>query len=112
LSDVDGREFAQTLEELTKSRLDELLALQGGLVFTVLAEVTHLDGSADLVWQGDVQLVLQSGCLVGQLLLECFDHGSWGCDDKYGAPGLVSRALSVECMSDSLKTQIALPPRR
>jgi len=53
---------------LAEARLHELLAFEGGLVLTVLAQVTQLDGFADLLRKSDVQLVLEALCLCA----ECF----------------------------------------
>jgi hypothetical protein len=39
LGDVDLRKLAQSLPQLTESRLDELLPLERGLVLAVLAQV-------------------------------------------------------------------------
>ena len=74
LGDVDGRQLAQPLAQLTEAGAHELLALEGGLVLAVLAEVAHLDRFPDLVGERDVELVLQLLDLVPELLLECFDH--------------------------------------
>src|SRR5688500_17060115 len=112
LGHVDRRELAQALVELTEASLDELLALERGLVLAVLTQVAHLDRPTNLVGERDVELVLETRSLQRQLFLQFFNHGSRGCDDKYGAPGLVSRALSLECMPNPPKKQFSLPRRR
>src|SRR5688500_6036556 len=112
LGHVDGRQLAEPLVELAEARLDGLLPLESRLVLTVLAEVAHLDGTANLVGQRDIELVLQARGFHRQLFLQFFNHGSGGCDGKYGTPGLVSRALSMECMSNRPKKQLSLPGNR
>src|SRR5262249_18583126 len=55
-------------------RLHELLPLESGLVFAVLAQVAELDSFADFLRQRDVELVLQSFRFRGEFLLQLFDH--------------------------------------
>src|SRR5207253_3782420 len=74
LRNVDGRELAQPLPELSEARLNELLPLEGSLVLAVLAKVAELDGLPDLVGEHDVELVLELLDLGPQLLLQFFDH--------------------------------------
>jgi len=45
LADVDARQLAQALPELTQASLHQLLALQRGLVLTVFAQIAHFDRS-------------------------------------------------------------------
>jgi len=55
---IDRRKLAQALAQMPEARLHELLALERGLVFTVLTEVAELDGFANFLRQRDVELVL------------------------------------------------------
>jgi hypothetical protein len=66
----------QPLSQLAEPRLDELLPLQRGFVFAVLAQVAELDRFADLGRQRDVELVLETIQLDLELLLQLFDHES------------------------------------
>jgi hypothetical protein len=59
LRDVDARKLAQPLTKLAEARLDELLALERGLVLAVLAQIAKLDGFADLIRENNVQFVLE-----------------------------------------------------
>jgi hypothetical protein len=52
LGDVDGRQLAEPLAQLTETSLHELLALERGLVLAVLAKVAHLDRFAGSRWGG------------------------------------------------------------
>ena len=58
LGQVDLRQLTQALTELAESRLHELLALEGGLVLAVLAQVAELDRLPNLGRKDDVKLVL------------------------------------------------------
>jgi hypothetical protein len=62
--------------QLAEARLHELLALEGRLVFAVLAQVAELHGLPDLVRQDDVELVLEVLDLAAELALEFFEHGA------------------------------------
>src|SRR5438105_3636728 len=59
LRNVDLRQLAETLAQLTQARLHELLALEGSFVFAVLAQIAELYRLPNLLRQRDVQLVLK-----------------------------------------------------
>src|SRR5215467_15337270 len=59
---------------MAQPRLHELLALERGLVFAVLAQVAELDRFPNFLRQRDVELVLQSFRFRGEFLLQLFDH--------------------------------------
>src|SRR6185312_11260501 len=75
LRHVNLRQLAQALAQLPQPRLNELLPLQRGLVFAVLAQVSELHGAPDFGGERDIEFVLQAIGLRLQLLLELFDHG-------------------------------------
>jgi hypothetical protein len=76
LGDVDLRKLAESLAQLAQARLHELLPLEGSFVFAVLAQVTQFHGSANLLRQDDVQLVLKTLYLASQFCLEHLDHAA------------------------------------
>ena len=96
LADVDRRQLAQPLSQLSKASLHELLPLERGLVFAVLTKVAVLDGSPDLSGKRDVQLMLQPLGLCAEFGFELLDH--WGRtavgEIKIRAPGPAERALA------------------
>ena len=65
-----------SLTQLAESRLHKLLPLERGLVLAVLAQIAHLDGSANLLRQRDAQLVLKTLGFFPQFFLEYFDHAT------------------------------------
>src|SRR6476469_2721543 len=72
-------ELAQLVEplvQLAQARLDELLALQGCLVFAVLPQVAQLDRLGDGLRQQDVQFMAELLDLAAQLLPHLTDHWS------------------------------------
>src|ERR1700716_1077488 len=77
---------------MSEPGLNELLPLERGLVFAVLAKIAQLHGAANLAGQRDVQLVLQPFDFLSKSFLQGFNHESgpaWV--QKFGAR-LVSRA--------------------
>src|SRR5258708_26654981 len=87
LRHVDRRQLAQTLPQMTKARLNELLPLERCLVLAVLAQVAVLHRFPDLVRHRDVELVLQSLDFLAKLAFELFDHLTPPRTQKMAAPG-------------------------
>src|SRR5690349_13113996 len=70
----DLRELARALGQVIEPRLDELLALEGGLVLGILTEVAQLHGFPDGERQRDGELVHEAVDLIRELLLHLFEH--------------------------------------
>src|SRR5687767_4152938 len=89
LGDVDARQLAEPLAQLTETGLNQLLPLERSLVLAVLTQVAHLDGPANLGWKHDAQLMLKLLDFGAERGFEVFDHW-WiprvGTETKIRAP--------------------------
>ena len=79
-------QLVQPLVQLAEARLDELLALERGLVFRVLPQVAQLDGLGDGLGEQHVQFVAELVDLAAQLFPHLTDHGATRRKEKFG-PG-------------------------
>ena len=84
-------QLVQALVQLAQPRLDELLALEGRLVFGVLPQVTQLDRLGDGLGKEDVEFMAELVDFAAQLLPHLTDHGETRIRKKslaMGSPGL------------------------
>lgn len=74
LGEVDLRQLCQALAQLSQPRLDEALALDGGLEVCVLPQVSQLPGLLESLGQHHVHFVVQGLDFGLQALADGFQH--------------------------------------